>query len=342
MKNTKLTKYKTLQAACCIKDKRFLFASLSDSLINTDYELSYIFSYDAGSIDKTPWRWNDYDWKVVSVCYESNTELRCVLSREGQVNIYGPGDDRDHNFQIPEAGVFGNAADLGYVNRIQVVGTKLYVCGMNRQVYRFDWNGKDLAKGQWSDIAGAMRQSHFAEPPDDDGEAFDQWLDDSDSIDFVDIAGSSENDIYAVGDQTWHYDGQQWIQLAMPSEESLAAIKVLDEKRVVMVGHNGSLMIGNAQNGFTDYSSIDNNQNFIGVEWYKDKLFLASNLGLFTYDLTEKKIKRCATNLNPDLQDAHMLEAKDGILWSFGFKDIAFFDGKEWTRVDHPDNIPIR
>lgn len=47
MKNAKLSKYKTIQAACCIQGKRVLFASLPDSLINTDYELTYVFSYDA-------------------------------------------------------------------------------------------------------------------------------------------------------------------------------------------------------------------------------------------------------------------------------------------------------
>lgn len=50
----------------------------------------------------------------------------------------------------------------------------------------------------------------------------------------------------------------------------------------------------------------------------------------------------CTTGLTPELQDAHVLEAKDGVLWSFGFKDLAWFDGKQWTRVDHPDNPPIK
>ncbi len=269
--------------------------------------------------------------------------MRCVLSRKGQVNVYGPGDNRDHNFQIPEAGVFGDAAaDLGYVNRIQAIGTGLYVCGMNRQVYRFDWNGKDLAKGQWINIAGEIRQPPSSEPPDDDSEAFDQWLEDSDSIDLVDIAGASETDIYATGDQTWHYDGQQWRQLEMPTDESLAAIKVIDAKRIVMVGHNGSVLMGNAQDGFVNLSTVDSNQNFIGVEWFQDRLFLASNFGLFTYNPKTKTLEKYATSLKPDLLDTHMLEAKDGILWSFGFKDLAYFDSKQWTRVDHPDNPQIR
>ena len=58
---------------------------------------------------------------------------------------------------------------------------------------------------------------------------------------------------------------------------------------------------------------------------------------LFLRATAARKIERYATDLKPDLKDTHMLEAKDGILWSFGFKDLAWFDGSRWTRVDHPD-----
>ena len=61
-----------------------------------------------------------------------------------------------------------------------------------------------------------------------------------------------------------------------------------------------------------------------------------------SYDPAKKTIEPYATDLSPDLQDTHILEAKDGILWSFGFKDLAWFDGKTWTRVNNPDNPPIR
>ena len=100
--------------------------------------------------------------------------------------------------------------------------------------------------------------------------------------------------------------------------------------------------MGNARQGFSDLSGVDDNQNFTGMELFDGKLFLASNLDLFAYDPSRRKIGRIVTTLKPDLQDSHILEAKDGVLWSFGFKDLAYFDSKTWTRVDHPDNPPIR
>lgn len=285
-------------------------------------------------------------WVIVSVWYWRERDIRCVLDREGQVNIYGPGGKPDHTFQIPKAGVFGAAATgLGYVNRIRAIGTGLYVCGQSRQVYRFQWDGLDLGTGQWVDFAGRMRQHPMSEPPEDsrDAQAFDRWLDDNDAIDFVDIAGASEGDVYAVGDEAWHWDGTLWGQLELPTDEPLAAIKVMSPELIYIVGHNGTVLAGNARDGFRDLSTFDDNQNFTGVEWFADRLFLASNFGLFTLDpVGGGRIQRYVTDLKLDLKDTHMLEAKDGILWSFGFKDLAWFDGSRWTRVDHPDNPPIR
>jgi hypothetical protein len=292
-----------------------------------------------------PWRNQIMEgWVIISVYYWQPRDFRCILSREGQVNIYGPGGQPDHTYQIPEAGVWTeDAAGLGYVNRIRAIGDHLYVCGQSRQVYRFDWDGKDLASGQWLDVAGPMRQPPMPEPPDDADEgAFNRWLDDNDAIDLVDIDGPSEDDIYAVGDEVWHWDGQHWAQITLPTDEPLSALKVMNSNEIYLVGRNGALLRGNRRDGFVDLSSVEDNQRFVGIEYFDGKLFLASNLGLFVYDPNERKIERHSTNLKPDLQDTHVLEAKDGILWSFGFKDLAWFDGQTWTRVDHPDNPPIR
>lgn len=338
----------TIQAGCLLEDDLVLVATSLDD-ISRDYDTSYsrLATYKI-SRREHPWRFSDRDdWLIVSVCAwtgaSSQQPFRCVLSREGQVNLYGPGGQPDHSFQIPEAGVFGEAATgLGYVNRIRAVGDGLYVCGQSRQVWRFEWDGRDLAAGRWVDMAGAMRQPPMPDPPDDE-DAFERWLDDNDAVDFVDIAGPSERDLYAVGDEAWHWDGRRWAPLSLPTDEPLAAIKVMSAQLIYIVGHNGTVLAGNAREGFRDLSTLDDNQNFTAVEWFADRLFLASNLGLFTLEPgSDGRIRRHASELKPELQDTHQLEARDGVLWSFGFKDLAYFDGRRWTRVDHPDNPPIR
>lgn len=333
--------FRTVQAACLIEADFPLVGETLDK-----FEENGVISTYAPKLRPTkPWRNQIMEgWVIISVYYWQPRDFRCILSREGQVNIYGPGGQPDHTYQIPEAGVWTeDAAGLGYVNRIRAIGDHLYVCGQSRQVYRFDWDGKDLASGQWLDVAGPMRQPPMPEPPDDADEgAFNRWLDDNDAIDLVDIDGPSEDDIYAVGDEVWHWDGQHWAQITLPTDEPLSALKVMNSNEIYLVGRNGALLRGNRRDGFVDLSSVEDNQRFVGIEYFDGKLFLASNLGLFVYDPNERKIERHSTNLKPDLQDTHVLEAKDGILWSFGFKDLAWFDGQTWTRVDHPDNPPIR
>lgn len=333
--------FRTIQCACLIDQNMPLLGETLDT-----FEGNSVISTFAPQLrPNSPWRSQIVEnWIIVSVALWKKYLLRCILSREGDVNLYGPGGKPDHVYQIPETGVFGDAAiGLGYVNRIRVIGDHLYVCGQSRQVYRFEQNGPDLASGKWRDVAGIMRQSPMPEPPDNaDDEMLNRWLDDNDAVDLVDIDGPSENDIYAVGDECWHWDGTRWHPLLLPVDEPLAAIKVMSSEQVFIVGHNGTLLVGNARSGFRNLSSIEDNQNFTDIEWFDEKLFLASNFGLFTYDPRHARIEPCRTSLAPDLRDTHVLEAKDGVLWSFGFKDLAWFDGKTWTRVDHPDNPPIR
>jgi hypothetical protein len=340
---------KTVQAACLLEPMAVLLAESLDAAIETDDEISFVGGYAPLKMPDDPWRAKAYEgWVVVSVCHWPAHGMRCVLSREGETRLYGPGGKPDHTFQLPEAGVFNDSATgLGYVNRIRAIGSTLYVCGQSRQVWRFEWDGKHLSRGRWVDAAGPMRQPPLPEPegPLEGGE-LDNWLDSNDAIDLVDINGPADDDLYAVGDEAWHFDGRQWTQLTLPTDEPLAAIKVLDAERIVFAGHNGTLLLGSAQRGFTELSSTDDHQNFTGVEWFEGKLYLASNLGLFVYDTApperERRIERCHTGLKPELQDAHQLEAMGGVLWSFGFKDLAWFDARGWTRVDHPDNPPIR
>lgn len=337
---------KTFESGAAISATACFVAESLDAIRDQGYAITTIGSFSRERKGHDSWLAKIYeDWEIFSVTSSSSLDLRAVLDREGKIRLYGPGGTPDRTYQLPDAGVMREGAgDYGYVNRIRAIGDALYVCGQSRQVYRFVPGSPQILDGHWEDFAGPMRQSPMSEPPDDSlgGEAFDRWLDENDAIDLVDINGSGEADIYTAGDECWHFDGRRWKQVPLPTDEFINAIKVINAEQVVMVGHNGTLLLGNARAGFRDLSSVDDNQNFTGVEWFGNKLFLASNLGLFTYDPTKKKIERYVTPLTPDLQDTHILEAKDGVLWSFGFKDLAYCDGTTWTRVDHPDNPPIR
>lgn len=124
-------------------------------------------------------------------------------------------------------------------------------------------------------------------------------------------------------------------------------IKVLDKDRIFIGGANGYLFLGNARTGFTNLSSVDDNFTTTGLELFDNQLFIATDAGLFTLSDSgaNRQIIPFKTKLRPELQDAHILEAKDGVLWSFGYKDLAYLDTNrqpaQWVRVHHPDNPRI-
>ena len=240
---------RTVQFGSLIRSYAGLLAETLDAVDSNDYDFSSVGYFDGREPSSRKWLVSTYEWLTVCVTYWEKNEIRCVLSREGNVNLYGPGGSPDRTYQIPDAGVMREgAADYGYVNRIRAIGDGLYVCGQSRQVYRFAPGKPHVLDGHWVDFAGPMRQPPMSEPPDDNGgEAFDRWLDENDAIDLVDIAGSSESDIYTAGDECWHYNGRQWKQLQLPTDEFINAIKVINADQVVMVGHNGTLLIGSAR-----------------------------------------------------------------------------------------------
>lgn len=217
----------------------------------------------------------------------------------------------------------------------------------NRQVYRYQAGASDPLQGCFIDVAGSMRQPPLPPAPEgDDPVAFSAWVDDHTSILFNDIAGCDEADMYVTGDETWHFDGKDWQAISLKlTDKTMHVIKIIDQERIAIAGDNGYLFMGNARTGFTNLSSVDDNQTITGLEWFNQRLFIASDTGLFVWDEAQQKIIPYSTGLVPELQDAHLLEAKDGVLWSFGYKDLAYLDtregGSNWVRLHHPDNPRI-
>jgi ligand-binding sensor domain-containing protein len=158
------------------------------------------------------------------------------------------------------------------------------------------------------------------------------------------IRGLSKENIYCVGTdgEIFHFDGSRWQSIKSGTDEDLLCIKIVNADRVLIGGSNGTLLMGNHKDGFKDLSTLKDNMRIGSIEFFEGKIWIASNLGLFTYAEKASKLIAETTTLIPDLSDVGTLEAADGTLWSFGNKEIACFDGKKWNRIDHPDNPPIR
>ena len=293
----------------------------------SDYSILAFYNLEKG------WTFNDIDWYLMSMCmsYQAikapdNPEARVylILGREGEIIIDIPAIELIKVEHIPEAGLHQEwSKTYGYTGRIKEIGNHIYVCGDSNQIYR---RSGDAYNGHWEHWDKGLLDPAIGSPT------------------LHDIDGVSEESIYAAGDKgsVYYYDGKKWSPVKHDIDrETLIKIKILSEEEVYIVGSSGVILYGNHKIGFTDISSPDNVERFSSIEYFNDTLFIASGNGLFTYDFSLKKAVPYQTDLETDLIDAHILEAKDGILWSFGYKDIAYFDGQHWTRVDIEGNPKI-
>jgi hypothetical protein len=126
------------------------------------------------------------------------------------------------------------------------------------------------------------------------------------------------------------FDGREWTIIDVPTKEWLYAIHVEEADNVWICGKNGTLLKGNERRGFSAVSRAQDRDEFLSIAGYQGKIYLGTGKGVSVYD--GQTIEPVDTRLTPKLRDGHIVDAVDGVLWSFGYSDIARFDGTQWVR----------
>jgi hypothetical protein len=288
---------------CVIENDYIYVTSRRDDLDPEQYEESRLFFFDRGE-----WFSHELDWNVRSVCVRVNAPLRqyCALSIQGEVE-YQTTDGAVFE-KIPGAGIRDGA---GAMMEIREIGDSLFACGFGAQVYRRIGSGWISISAEFTDIAGNK------------------------GIDITSIDGTSANDLYAVGffGRIFHFDGRAWAEIDSPTNVNLERVRV-HEGRAYICGKAGTLLIGD-RDGFAVHSSPGVAEDFWGLAVYREAVYLAGWQQLYRF--SDNAITAVDTGLNRPLT-WYRLDAKDGVLWSFGPKDLLMYDGTSWVRVPHPDN----
>jgi ribosomal protein L37AE/L43A len=305
----------------CVIERDFIYvASILDDVNPRESIHSRMSVYDEQSTKEWKWFYHDLNCNIISVCVKKRTDHEerklCALSNEGEVEIFSAKDGTSILEKIPEAGL--RLGNLGYVTQIREIGKALYVCGANDQVYRKN-------SGIWESLSSAPLMHRSA-------------LDNEYSI-LTSIDGVDENDIYVcgLGGRIYHFDGKKWKKIEAEIDENLNCVRCVSAEEIWICGNNGAVLKGNAKDGFNDVSGVNDNDIFWSVAKFNQKIYLATTTKLYVYD--GKNITHVISSLKPELETFH-LDVADDVLWSFGTKDITFFDGVTWTRIDHPDNPP--
>jgi hypothetical protein len=291
-----------------------------------------VVTYD----EQAPHRWGfDEEEDIVTAIAvwkdpSTGDRLFVALGEDGKVDFQE--DDAHIREQIVGSGLWNpHANGWGYMSALKQIGTHLYAAGGAGQVY------KRVGPDQWMHMDAGLLQA-----PDVSERLLPRAID-----------GPHEAAIYLLGGISaigvppflFFWNGQHWTRLPLPEvAERLTGIHVESEQCIWLCGANGTLLRGNAAEGFTSLATVDDNQLFLSLCLYRERIVLASNIGLFYYDPAQPQqgIRKLTTTLQPDVQDANIVEAVEGVLWSIGPKDIVRHTEKGWERIDHPDNPPIR
>lgn len=297
-----------------------------------DEPYTQIYLFD---IEEPDWNFNEHDDVVSSICLWSNPadaddRYFAALCENGDVVIE---DESLTHERISGAGIGRpDSKGYGYLNDIRQIGSHLYACGASGQVYRRN------SPGNWAHMDDGLLQ-----PPDTESGLYVP----------VAIAGPAEDSIYVVGyvddaglpPRADHWDGRKWHRVDMPSGAArLTNLYVESAKRIWMCGDNGTLLVGNAADGFVSVGPTADQKLIYSIALFRGVGFVGTNLGLFRFDPSRKgsPFRPVKTGLKPELVDANVVQSVDDeVLWSIGGKDIARFDGRTWTRYLDPDNGPL-
>jgi hypothetical protein len=247
------------------------------------------------------WTYSDFNDIAVSVTCLHRDRQVFFLGYNGNImigNLPATGRGSRATEVIPVS------EELGNFLRIRNIAEKVYVCGMSGQVYRRERNA-------WQQIDQGIR-----------GEA---------GLDFEDIGGTADDDLYAVASSgvVCHFNGKQWRKLDFPANRPFSGVKCVAEDEVYVCGNDGNLFRGSRDSWeFIGDESIE--ENFWAVEKFDDRVYVAYNDGLFVHDGT--KLSEVKFGIKGDV-DGHRLQAGEGALYSFGEENVLWFDRQTWHRI---------
>lgn len=153
---------------------------------------------------------------------------------------------------------------------------------------------------------------------------------------FFDLAGTSEDDMYAVGDAgtVWHFGGKQWAQVAFPTTLRLVTVACGTNGEVYITDIRGNLWKGSG-NKWKLVCSVPLSIPFADSAWFAGTLWCANDYGMYVLEGSElvqahmSKKHPVPTNV---AYHSHRIDVSpDGTkMLVCGGDGAAMLDSKEW------------
>jgi hypothetical protein len=254
------------------------------------------------------WQYFPIDWPATRMWALSKPDIQVfVTGPDGIVFIATLSGNTEEEIDSSAEGPRAR----GPIRDLRFIGDHLYATGMGRQVYRREGSNK------WERADKGMVRPVSSE----------------EICGFNSIDGLNENEIYATGfaGEIWCFSDDKWDKMESPTNLILHRVRTITPSKVFCSGQNG-LLIKGAHNRWEiiDHGATDS--NIWGLEWFRDKLFVACDDGLFIYK-GSNELEKLDLDLGENISHRH-LHANNGILMSFGPKNIVWTeDGKHWSDI---------
>jgi|GEM_PF-2859187 len=204
---------------------------------------------------------------------------------------------------------------------ISSIGGRAYTAGLHRTVLvrtdRPSWHLQQPERNYLPQKIGYETEDDPAVP-------------DPAQIGFSCISGFTERDIYAAGHggDAWHFDGETWNQLDVPTEEDIESIFCAPNGRVYISTGEAELIERVAGKWERLEHGIKPAINPVDFAWFQGALFLLSGDDLFRYE--EGSVSKVGT-YPFDGEGSLMVVGAGKELVLSGGNTISVYDGKSWT-----------
>ncbi len=244
----------------------------------------------------------------------------CGLTADGLLSMYGIGVNGTIAVAKRPGGNFSEDVDQSdrgpnfseTLRCVKIIDGLVHVAGMARQVYR------RLGDNNWTAIDEGTYQPRGTRTK---------------ATGFLDIAGTSLSDIYAVGykGEIWHFDGKDWSQNESPTNVALSSVLAASDGNVYIAGLMGTLLRGR-NNAWEPLAQGQQSDDFWGLAEFNGKIYVATRSALFTLD--DGDLVPVDFGTGTDVTTSY-LHSNDGVLYSVGEKDICYTEnGKDWIFPD--------
>ncbi len=200
--------------------------------------------------------------------------------------------------------------DIPVTTSTKYIGNHFYVVGLNRSVLRRE--GPNL----WTNLSRDIQE-------------------DSTEIGFEDIDGFDDNDLYAVGfnGDAWHYNGEKWSQLDLPTNISLYSVCCASDGHVY-IGGNCHIVIKGRGEKWEVIHKDDSWRSCKQIVDYQGRLLTVDEWGGQIFEIKSDSFATMETDGFDFLAASCLcLASGHGMLLVAGTGSAVVYDGQNWHRL---------